>query len=191
MAYVANTAFRPLVTNRANDETLNITGKFQASSADAICSAGTICVKTTQLPNEGYTGVNNENAWVMNVATALANAPVYACNTYEVNEIADPVTGARYRVGANTLGLPAQAGQRVTFTRIAFGEGKIYRFGAGNFTTAPSTTKIYITVDDGFLEASDTAPSSGDKYFKVVGSGTFTQGAYAGFGYYDLEACIY
>lgn len=92
------------------DSTANITGIYQASSQNEACSAGFLCVREAQTPNEGYTGINNTNTWTMNAATAAANQmePIYACNTFGVNELADPVTGAVYKAGTNTLGCPSR-----------------------------------------------------------------------------------
>lgn len=191
MAYIAKTAFEPRFTNGVFDETINIAGVYQDDGVAEVCSAGFICVEDeARYPNQGYpTGTDNGNTWIMAKCAALGNAPVYACNTYDINEIADPVTGNVYRVGSNTLGLPAPAGRPVAFTRIDFDKNAIYRFGEGNFSTAPDATKKYVTVADGLLVASDTAPAAG-KHFIVLGSGKFTHGAYAADGYFDLKAVI-
>ena len=105
-----------------------------------------------------------------------------------MNEITDPVTGNVYKVGSNTLGLPIPAGVRDTFTYINPDGTHIYRFGVGNLTTALSTNG-FLDVDDGLLVPAAAAPDAGSGiYFQVVGTGTFTEGAYAGFGYVDALA---
>ena len=83
MAYIAKTAFETRVTNNEFYNLCNVTGKYQASSADADCSAGLLCVRNGHLPCEGFTGLYNENAWYMNAATdeATADDVIYACNT--------------------------------------------------------------------------------------------------------------
>lgn len=59
---------------------------------------------------------------------------IYACNPYDVNMVQDPATGNLYKVGANTLGLPAPKGYPVTFTKIVF-DGT--RFTASASATCP------------------------------------------------------
>lgn len=187
MAYIEKTAFELRVSNHGFDSTKNITGLFQnGSSAAEACSAGFLVAPEKLLANEGYEGVNNENAWVMK-ASANGAGDVYACNTFNVNIVKDPVTGAEYKVGTNTLGLPIPAGERGTYTRIDHGD--IIRVGIGNFTSAPGTSDVAASIADGQLASAASAPTAaGTLYFKILGKGTFTQGAYAGFGYYDLQA---
>lgn len=194
MAYIANTAFQPLVTNHEFDSTLNITGLFTTdgdSANGAVCSAGFLAKKSAQLENEGYTGIYNVNTWTMIPAesTDLVSEPIYACNTFNVNQATDGA-GNVYKVGANTLGLAVPAGERSTFTKIVFDGNHIYRFGIGNIDgTLGANT--FLTIDDGLLSPGATAPASnGVPYFVVVGSGTFTQGAYDAFEYVDVIACV-
>ena len=183
--FVPNTAFELRVSNHIWDKQKNITGLYQNSATPELCPAGFLVQETTQIPNEGYTGLNNENAWFMKTA-ADATQTIYACNTFNVNEIQDPVTGNIYKVGSNTLGLPIPAGQRGTYTRID--EGDMMRFGVGNFTAAPEANK-YAVIANGMLTAQAEAPTAqGTLYFEVLSTGSFTQGAYASFAYYLLRA---
>ena len=182
MAMIQNTAFETKVTNRVFDEPANITGLFKNGSGnDEILFAGALCVRDELLPNEGYEAADvlNNNTWSMVLATSddTANTPIYACNTYNVNELTDPVTGNTYKVGSNTLGLPAPAGVLTTYTRIHFAPGdRHYRFGIGNLTTE--------------LVPTGSAPAAGTPYFKLLGTGNFVAGAYNSFGYVDVEAHI-
>lgn len=195
MAYIENTAFQPLVTNHEFDSTLNITGLFTtdgtAENTDA-CAAGFLCTKSAQLQNEGYpTGVNNVNTWTMIAATDsdLVGTPIFACNTFNVNEVADQTNGAVYKVGANTLGLAVPAGERSTFTKIVFDGNNIYRFGIGNMS-ADVGSNTFFTIADGLLVPASAAPTAnGTPYFQLAGTGSFTYGAYNGFTYYDVIAC--
>lgn len=192
MAYIANTAFEIKVSNHEFDSTANITGIYQASSQNEACSAGFLCVREAQTPNEGYTGINNTNTWTMNAATAAANQmePIYACNTFGVNELADPVTGAVYKAGTNTLGLPVPAGVPGTFTEIKFNNVFIYRFGIGNVNGTISTNKFF-TISAGLLVPAAAAPTTSlTPYFALLGTGNFTQGAYNGFQYVEVRACL-
>ena len=96
--------------------------------------------------------------------------------------------GNVYKIGAETLGLGIPAGEVDTFTEIQFDNKSIYRFGAGNLSTAISTNTFF-TVDNGLLVPGASAPKAGTPYFKLVGSGVATEGAYASMTYYDVMAC--
>lgn len=191
MAAITNSAFELRVSNHLFDTTKNITGKFQNSTpADEECAAGFLVVPGTRLTNEGYgSSVYNENAYLMSAAGTATDEAIYACNTFNVQEVTDPL-GNVYKVGTNTLGLPIPAGQRGTYTRID--EGDMMRFGIGNFTTAISTNgfaTLGTSTNAGKLVPAASAPTTtGALYFEIVESGTFTQGAYAAFGYVLVKA---
>lgn len=197
MAFTANTAFELKVSNHEFDSTANITGVFGAGSGaeftPADCSAGWLCTRQALTQNEGYpSGVMNGNTWEMIAATdaAVLGDTIYACNPHNVQEIAGR-NGNVYKIGPETLGLGIPAGERDTFTRIDFLSGdRHYRFGVGNLTTALSTNK-FLTISAGQLAPAASAPTTaGALYFKVLGTGTFTEGAYASFGYVDVEAHV-
>lgn len=203
MAYIEKTAFWPRVTNRVFDETLNITGKFQnGDKADETCSAGFLCVKDELMDCEGYVGVGptgstvtikNSNSWNMKATGAAVKSEgdgIFACNPYDVNMVQDPATGNLYKVGANTLGLPAPKGYPVTFTKIVFDGNKIYRFGIGNLSTTLGANK-FLTIANGLLVPASAAPTDvGTPYFKVLPTGgTFTEGAQSAFEFVDVLAC--
>jgi hypothetical protein len=193
MAKIANTAFEPRITNGRFDDLINVAGVYQESGADAVASAGLLCKRDTQLPNEGYdnpagTRVYNENAWIMVAAESTDNADevIYACNTYDVNYIED--NGNLYPVGSRTLGLPSLLGRPCTFTRIDFDGQKVYRFGVGNLS-ADLGANEYFTIDDGLLVPAASAPATaGAIYFELRGTGSFVEGNSASFGYVDVVA---
>lgn len=187
MAYIANTMFETKVTNAVFDETLNVAGKYQASSADADCSAGLLCVRASLLPNEGYSGIYNTNAYIFNAAAATDITGIYACNPFQVQE-GSSQRGNVYKIGAETLGLGIPAGEVDTFTEIEFDNKSIYRFGIGNLSAAISTNTFF-TIANGLLVPAAAAPKAGKPYFKLVGSGVATEGAYASMTYYDVMAC--
>lgn len=190
MSYIDKTAFEARITNNEFNELCNITGRYQDSSADADCSAGLLCVRGEQLPCAGFTGIKNENAWYMNAAGAAANVdtPVYAANTYEVQHLAGK-NGQLYAIGTETLGLGIPAGRDGTFTKIVFDDEHVYRFGEGNLSTAIGENTFF-TIANGLLVPAAAAPTkAGSIYFKLRGSGKFTEGTTASFGYYDLVAC--
>lgn len=187
MAFIANTMFETKVTNAVFDETLNVAGKYQYSAADADCSAGLLCVRASLLPNEGYSGIYNTNAYIFNAAEDTDITGIYACNPFQVQEAASQ-RGNVYKIGADTLGLGIPAGEVDTFTEIQFDNKSIYRFGAGNLSAAISTNTFF-TVDGGLLVPGASAPKAGTPYFKLVGSGVATEGAYASMTYYDVMAC--
>ena len=88
MAQIKNTAFEVRVSNGPFNMLENITGIFHNTSQETeICSAGFLVKRTTQVPNEGYTGINNDNTWYMDAAAAadLVTTPIFACNPYQVN----------------------------------------------------------------------------------------------------------
>jgi hypothetical protein len=189
MSYIANTAFETRVTNGRFDDLQNITGRYQASAADADCSAGLLCVRAGQLPCEGFTGVYNENAWYMNAAAATATADdvIYAANPYDWQLIKD-ARGNAFSVGHTTLGLGIPAGRNGTFTRIDFDGQHVYRFGIGNLSAAIGSNTFF-TIADGLLVPAAAAPTdAGSIYFELHGTGAFTEGASAGFTYYDVIA---
>lgn len=190
MAYIEKTAFEPRITNNEYNELCNITGRYQVSDADADCSAGLLVVRGEQLPCAGFKGVKNENAFYMNAAGAAANADtgVYACNTYEWPTLGGR-NGNNYAVGTATLGLGVPAGRDGTFTEIVFDGKHAYRFGEGNVNGAIGENTIF-TIANGLLVPAAAAPTAtGDIYFKLKGTGNFTEGAGQSFVYYDVWAC--
>lgn len=190
MAYIEKTAFEPRITNNEFNELCNITGRYQVSDADADCSAGLLVVRGEQLPCAGFKGVKNENAFYMNATGAAANADtgVYACNTYEWPTLGGR-NGNNYAVGTATLGLGVPAGRDGTFTEIVFDGKHAYRFGEGNLSTAIGENTIF-TIANGLLVPAAAAPTAtGAIYFKLKGTGNFTEGAGQSFVYYDVWAC--
>ena len=192
MAYIANTAFEVRVSNHEFDSVANITGKFlNGSDEPEICSAGFLCKRVALIDNEGYPqGTKNGNTWTMQAGAATDI--LFAANPHNVNEITDPIGGNVYKVNRETLGLPIPAGVEDTFTMIRADGTHVYRFGVGNLTTALGTNG-YLTcgtsTNAGKLVPAAAAPEAGSGiYFQVLGSGNFTQGAYAGFGYVDALA---
>ena len=190
MAFLSSTAFEARVTNNEFDDLCNITGKYQVASADADCSAGLLCTRGDLLPCEGFgSTVFNENAFYMASAASdvMATEPIYACNMYESQLISNKDN--KYFIGTETLGLGVPAGRYGTFTRIYFDGVSKYRFGVGNISGALSDATIVVLAGDGLLASAAEAPSdAGTPYFKVMGTGTFTEGTRNSFGYVDLEA---
>lgn len=188
--FTEKTAFEARVTNNFRDDLINVTGRYQASSADADCDAGRLVIRNGQLPCEGFTGVKNENAWYMNDATSTTNAGevVYAANTYEV-QMLQGKHGNMYAVGTETLGLGIPAGRDGTFTKIVFDGDHAYRFGIGN-VNAEISTNTFFTIDAGKLKPAAAAPTAnGALYFKLLDPGKFTEGTTASFEYVDVQAC--
>ena len=189
MAFIENTAFEARITNNQFDDQCNITGLYQASSENADCSAGLLCVRNGQLPCEGFTDVDNENAWYMNAAqsTVNANDVIYACNTYDVQYLSH-ANGNLFAVGLGTLGLGAPAGRYCTFTRIDFNGYNVYRFGVGNIN-ADVGGNTFFTIANGLLVPAASAPATaGSIYFELRGTGNFVEGAQNSYVYYDLCA---
>lgn len=204
MASIANTAFEVKVTNIQRNNTQNVAGKFGSFSDDTftpdVCASGFLCTEASLLPNEGYEtlGPNgdpilNGNSWYMVAATDGAagalgdHTGIYAFNSYDVPKATNNL-GNVWNLGANLLGQELPADEIGTFTEIIVGEQ--YKFGAGNFSTAPSAGAIYATIANGRLVASSTAPSAGDGVaFVILRQEGFTVGArYAGFDGYICKA---
>lgn len=187
MAYIANTAFEARITNNDRDNLANVAGLYQASSANADCSAGLLVVRNGKVPVEGFTGLYNENTWYMNAATADANADdvIYACNTYD-NQLVSGANGNAYFIGTATLGLGVPAGRYGNFTRINFDGQSVYRFGVGNLSAALSTNTFF-TIANGLLVPAASAPATaGSIYFELRGTGNFVEGTRDSFGYVDV-----
>lgn len=185
MAFTANTAFEARIVNNEFDNLVNITGKYQPSGNAADCDAGQLCVTGNLLDCEGFTGVKNENAFVMDAAanTTVASVPIYACNTYDTKMVGG------YHIGTATLGLGVPSGDYGTFTRINFDGQSVYRFGAGNLDGAISTN-TYFTIKAGKLKPQAAAPTTANTpYFVLRGTGSFTEGTTTSFTYYDVVAC--
>ena len=190
MAYIEKTAFEPRITNNEYNELCNITGRYQVSEADADCSAGLLVVRGEQLPCAGFKGVKNENAFYMNAAGAAANADtgVYACNTYEWPTLGGR-NGNNYAVGTATLGLGVPAGRAGTITENVSAGQPAARIGEGNVNGAIGENTIF-TIANGLLVPAAAAPTAtGAIYFKLKGTGNFTEGAGQSFVYYDVWAC--
>lgn len=196
MAYIANTAFEARITNNSRENLSHVAGLYQASSANADCSAGLLCVRNGLVPNEGFddpsgTRVYNENTWFFNAAasTVTADDVIYACDTYDVQLLSGKREGLAYFVGTETLGLGVPAGRYGNFTRIDFDNQSVYRFGIGNLSAALSTN-TYFTIANGLLVPAASAPATaGSIYFELRGTGNFVEGTQQSFGYVDVVAC--
>ena len=190
MAAIANTAAELRVSKHVWEKNKNVTGLFHnASDQGEICPAGFLVKPVSLLPNEGYTGVYNENAWIMKTAAAAdATGEIYFCNTFNVQELQGAGDNV-WKVGHNTLGLALPAGERGTFTRIDGTEmHDQIRFGIGNFTATP-TVGEFATIANGLLTPAATAPTdTGTLYFEIMEIGTFTEGAYASFQFVRVRA---
>lgn len=188
MAFTANTAFEARITNNENDILSHIAGLYQASGANADCDAGRLVTADSLADCEGFTGIKNENTWIMVDATdaATIDTPVYACDTYDNKLIGD--ASHNYFIGTETLGLGTPAGRYGNFTRIKFDGVSHYRFGVGNFSAAVGNN-TYATIDDGVLVPAASAPATaGSIYFEIIGTGNFVEGAFDSFGYVDVIA---
>ena len=185
MSFLSSTAFEPKVTNNRFDDCANIAGKYQVSSTDTDCSAGLLCTRTELMADSAFSGVTNGNTWIMGSASAatLVTEPIYACNTHDSQKLMG------YHIGQRTLGLGAEAGDIVAFTKIDFSGDKMYRFGIGNFSNAISTNKFAV-INNGQLSAAAAAPAStGYVYFKILRTGTFREGSSDSFGFVDVQPC--
>ena len=150
--------------------------------------AGAKILTAKGFPKEIISAALEHHGYLMSAAADATADFLYACNTFNVQEISGPFNTV-YKVGSNTLGLPVPSGERGTYTRLD--EGDICRFGIGNFTTAISTNgygTLGTSTNAGKIVPAASAPTAtGTWYFIIEGSGKFTQGAYAGFDYVDAK----
>lgn len=193
MSFIANTAFEARIVNDRFDDLSNIAGKYFVSTTATDCSAGQLCVCDSLLDCEGMpSGVKNENTWKMVTATnsTTASTPIYACDPHDWPLVAS-ASGNLYAVGTETLGLGIPAGRYGSFRRVHFDGVSVYRFGVGNLASTLSTNQ-YLTISSaGLLTPGASAPTdAGTPYFQVRGTGNFTEGTSASFGYVDVVACV-
>lgn len=197
MASIANTFFEVKFSNIIFDQMQNVSGVYQDSGNDPdICPAGLLVTPQSLVACQGYTGVNNGNTWVFKAATSGApganniQPELFAYNSYDANKVTGP-TGNTWYVGAETAGLELPAGEVGTFTRIV--PNQIYRFGAGNFSTAPSSlpTDCYCTISNGLLVASSSTFTAGQGWvFQILSTAAenYTVGTWNGGTCYRVKA---
>lgn len=189
MAIIPKTAFEDRITGAIHDPLGIVSGIFHnADGENEVCSAGFLVKITGNSDNEGYPGVKNEATYIMEAAAAadLVGTPIFACDTYNVNQLTDGVNV--YKIGCKTLGLAVPAGEVADFCRIYFDGVHRYRFGVGNAKAALGENK-FLTIADGQLVPAAAAPTAnGTPYFEVVGSGNFTEGNRASFEFIDVVA---
>lgn len=200
MAFTANTAFEVKVGNGIYNGIQNVAGKFGSFSGStftpADISAGFFAVQNSLIPSEGYESIVdgssnptilNGNTWYMTAASSGIvtgytgdHTGIYAANPYDVNKVTSG--DLSYNLGQKTLGLGIPAGERGDFTELIVGEQ--YKFGEGNFASAP-TVGQYVTVSSGKWSASSgSAPTTGAIYGKVLRTEPFNEGAsFYGTGY--------
>lgn len=202
MTYIDKTAFQHLVPAGDFDGYLNIPGQYLSDSSDLtsfdVCSAGFFVQKEKQIPVRGYESVEdgnsnpllyNTNAWYMVDAADGSNfTNLYICDTHDIPYLADPRNGNVYAVGSSTLGLPSVAGKLCNYRKAIFDGAHIERFGEGNFSGSPAVGG-FVVIDDGLWADSAKEPDFG-AFGVIVGAGTFTEGAYNSFGYYDVMLCF-
>lgn len=191
MAFTANTAFEARIVNDRFNDLANIAGKFYVSTTPTDCDAGQLCIRDSLLDCEGFANVKNENTWKMVTATnsTTASTPIYACDPHDW-----PLIGNGrnlWAVGTETLGLGIPADRYGSFRRVHFDNESVYRFGVGNLSAALSTNTFLTISSAGKLTPAAAAPvTAGTPYFKVMGTGNFTEGTSASFGYVDAMACV-
>ena len=121
----------------------------------------------------------------------VANLPgdhtgIYACNTYNVNQLSDG--SMKINFPGKTLGLTVPAGERTDFTEIIIGE--MYAFGYLN-TSYSGTPDAGASADSNFApgtvlyvangKLSSVTGDAGELCFVVIdGTARFIEGAYDG-----------
>ncbi|MBO5969536.1 MAG: hypothetical protein J6S14_13665 [Clostridia bacterium] len=200
MAFIANTAFEFKVPSDLPHEVL-VSGKFGTysdstySGVDA--SAGQLAVRTAQTANGAYADAKdyqgnaypfkNINDWIFTEATsgAVTGKPGDHTGLFalDVSDVQKTTVGSNvYNVGAETLGIGLPAGERGSWRELRVGQ--MYKFGAGNLTTAISTNAYATVSSHGLLTPAASAPTDGSVYFILRGTEPFNAGSvYKGAGY--------
>lgn len=181
--------FEVYVSDSTNDSLQNITGKYGSFSGETFtaedCHAGMLCVRAKELPLEGYEEhLNNGNSWYMTKATTGGvsgltgdRTGIYACNNYDVAKAAYGDNHVNF--GGQILGIGLAADERGDFTELKLNEK--YNFGKDNFSTLPSESATYATIENGLWAATASAPTDGSVYAKVISTKKrFIEGAYDG-----------
>ena len=109
----------------------------------------------------------------------------------DVSDVQKATVGSNvYNIGAETLGIGLPAGERGSWRELRVGQ--VYKFGAGNLTTAISTNQYATVSADGLLTPAASAPTTGAIYFILRGTEPFNAGArYKGEGYlYEVARSV-
>ena len=204
MATIAKTAFEVKNSNIRFNDLQNVPGYFGAVSDGAYvmedCPAGFLAVSNGLAACEGYEAFNIVNGNTHNFVAAEDGGPlagytgdhtgIYACNTHDVQKVVDAL-GNVYNVGKNTLGLPLPAGERCAFTELIVGEK--YKWGEGNFSTAPTEGQAYAVIEDGLWKGASAAPTDGSVYAEILpvaaSQSAFEKGTRFAFNGYWLKIC--
>lgn len=179
MAFIKDTAFQFRRSNDRNEDLQTVTGLYGSFSGDEFtaedCSAGFLCNKGKGIPEGGS----------YMTAAADGSKKLYACNTTDVQRLANGAN--KWAVGVNTLGLGIPAGVKGAYTELV--EDETYAFGPGDFSTlVDDTTNTFATVANGMLVGAAAAPASG-YYFELdteLGIDWFTEGNGNAFKRYNL-----
>lgn len=195
MSFISNTAFEARDTNGALDQLANVAGKYQTGDplAATDCSAGQLCVKAGKAPNEAFdnpsgTRVYNEYTFIFTTATSAvtADTPVYAFDSHNWPIVTNQ-NGNKFAVGVETLGLGLPAGGYGNFHLVKFDGVSVYRFGIGNLSASLGANTYFTISNAGLLTPAASAPTTtGAVYFTLEGTGNFTEGTTASFGYVDV-----
>lgn len=192
---MAKYMFEVTVSNSVNNQTQNVAGKFGTGTGsgfvEAVCNAGTLCVRNGNIPVDGYEDfeIVNGNTWYFNATTANVipagrtgdHTGIFAFNNYDVNKATD-AAGNSYNIGANTLGISLPQGMRGDFTELIVGEQ--YTWGADNFSAAVSTNKFFSVGAGKWVPAASAPTTSGVVYAELVRTKNVTEGTHNwGVGY--------
>ena len=208
MAFIANTAFEFKVPRDLPHEVL-VSGKFGTLAGTTYtgvdASAGQLAVRSLQTENGAYASakdyqgnaytVTNPNDWIFTKATSgiVTGRPGDGTGIFalDVSDVQKATVGSNvYNIGAETLGIGLPAGERGSWRELRVGQ--VYKFGAGNLTTAISTNKYATVSSDGLLTPAASAPTTGAIYFILRGTEPFNAGSrYKGDGYlYEVARSV-
>lgn len=181
--------FQKILMESETVNSQNRTALYQESGVNASVYAGGFVVPTGMADNAIYSaytsGVKDFNT--LTVAPPTSATPtagsVYVIDFVKVSD--GTINGNVYREGAKTLGLMANAGEKIAIRKVAFND--VFELSKDNFTTTPTVGQYAIlgTTVDAVPNA--TVPAAGFT-IKVEQKTTVSQGVTANSDAYICRA---
>lgn len=180
--------FENNVSNTRGNRKLCVAGVFATESGGdytpQAAYPGQLAVQSALYPSEAYSGKNNPNTWYMVAADDNATLDQLFVASPDVASTAAASFGT-YKLGMETFGIPAQAGDACRFQKLELGD--MVTFGDAWFASAPTTTDKYAVLNSSGLWAPDDQLPASGFYFEVLETVNFTVGCYdGGTGYYGI-----
>jgi len=137
---------------------LNKTGLYQVSGTNAVAYPGYF-VRATGLASNPTYGNKDLNKLTVEAPAAVTDKGIFVVDLVKVQD--GSINNNTYRIGAQTIGLSAAAGEAVALRQIEH-LNEQFLLGDGNFQSAPTVGQYAIlTAADPDLSPSATIPASG------------------------------